>query len=291
MRSAGVTLLAFGALPAAAFAQQAQTAPAAPARPAPQAEPDVSDEPDIIVRGQRNLPGSVVGDIPPEEQLGPADIRSYGVSSVADLLTELAPQTRSGRGPDGFPVVLLNGRRISSFAEIRDLPTEAIARVDILPEEVALKYGYRADQRVVNFVLRQRFRAITAEAADRITTRGDRNQPQAELDLLNIRRDRRLNLHSSYRQSSALLESQRNIQATTLTGIDQAPYRTLLGFSRTMAVNGSYARNLGTKIGATVNARLEGSQGRGRQGLPTVSLLVPTTSPFAAAGQSVTPRR
>jgi len=33
-------------------------------------------EPDIIVTGARNLPGSVVGDIPPEVQLGPADIRS-----------------------------------------------------------------------------------------------------------------------------------------------------------------------------------------------------------------------
>ena len=80
------------------------------------------------------------GDIPPEIQLNQADIRAYAVSSVADLLTELAPQTGSGRG-SGMPVVLLNGRRISSFAEIRDLPTEAIERVDILPEEVALKYG------------------------------------------------------------------------------------------------------------------------------------------------------
>ncbi|MFX5252973.1 hypothetical protein ABTD06_19685, partial [Acinetobacter baumannii] len=80
------------------------------------------------------------GDIPPEQQLGPADIRSYGVNSVAELLTELAPQTYSGRGGGGAPVVLLNGKRISGFQEIRDLPTEAIARVDILPEEVALKY-------------------------------------------------------------------------------------------------------------------------------------------------------
>jgi hypothetical protein len=38
------------------------------------------------------------------------------------------------------------------FGGIRDLPTEAILRVDILPEEVSLKYGYRADQKVVNFV-------------------------------------------------------------------------------------------------------------------------------------------
>ncbi len=268
MRSLGVTLMALSGLPAMATAQQ-QPAPAVP-RTAPAAVPQDdanSDEPDIIVRGQRNLPGSVVGDIPPEEQLGPADIRSYGVSSVADLLNELSPQTRSGRGSGGAPVVLLNGRRISSFNEIRDLPTEAIARVDILPEEVALKYGYPADQKVVNFVLRQRFRAVTAELADKITTQGDRNNPQGELDLLNIRRDHRINLHSSYQQSSALLESQRDILPTIVNGVDQSPYRTLLGFSRNMSVNGSYARNILGNVGATVNARVEGTEGVSKQGL------------------------
>ena len=61
-------------------------------------------------------------------------------------------------------MLLLNGLRISSFRELRDIPPEAIERVDILPEEVALKYGYRADQRVVNFVLRQRFRSTAARA-------------------------------------------------------------------------------------------------------------------------------
>ncbi|MEG8028125.1 TonB-dependent receptor plug domain-containing protein [Sphingomonas aerolata] len=76
----------------------------------------------------------------------------------------------------GAPVVLLNGRRISSFSEIRDIPTEAIQRVEILPEEVALKYGYRADQKVVNFVLRRRFRAVTAEAIDRMPTEGARTR-------------------------------------------------------------------------------------------------------------------
>ncbi|MDA4834198.1 hypothetical protein NY536_22425, partial [Enterobacter hormaechei] len=60
------------------------------------------------------------------QQLDPADIRAYGVSSVSDLLTELSPQTTSGVG--GPPVVLLDGKRIAGFQEIRDIPTEAIAR-------------------------------------------------------------------------------------------------------------------------------------------------------------------
>ena len=139
-----VPLLAAGLLPLAA---QAQTAPAGPTpTPAPRgpAAGDDGDEPDdiVVTAGRTQQRGAVIGDIPPEEQLGPAEIRSYGVSSVADLINELSPQSRSDRGRSGAPVVLLNGRRISSFAEIRNIPTEAIARVDILPEEVALKYGY-----------------------------------------------------------------------------------------------------------------------------------------------------
>ena len=186
--------------------------PRKPARAAPRPAADAnSDEPDVIVTGQRNLPGAVIGDIPPEQQLGPADIRSYGVSSVSDLLTELAPQIRSDRGSGGAPVVLLNGRRISGFQEVRDLPTEAIARVDILPEEVALKYGYPADQKVVNIVLRRRFRATTVELADKQATEGGQNSPDANVDLLTIKGPGRFNVHLHYTQSSELTEAERDI--------------------------------------------------------------------------------
>ena len=144
-RIATLLTLALAATPTFALAQQAKAPPRPTAQPAPNSD-EGEDGPDIIVRGAKQ-PGSVIGDIPPEQQLGPADIRSYGVSSVTELLAELAPQTRSDRGSGGAPVVLLDGKRISGFSEIRDLPTEAIARVDILPEEVALKYGYKPIRR------------------------------------------------------------------------------------------------------------------------------------------------
>ncbi len=177
---------------------------------APPADQGSGDE-DIIVRGARQ-PGEVVGDIPPDQQLSPADIRSYGVSSVADLLTELSPQTRSGRGGGGAPVVLLNGRRISGFGEIRDLPTEAILRVDILPEEVALKYGYRADQRVINFVLRPRFRSVTLEAEGNAATAGGSAAEGGRFDILKITQGKRINFHVDYFERSALTEAERNIR-------------------------------------------------------------------------------
>jgi hypothetical protein len=280
MRSLGLVLAV--SMPAMAAAQQAPSRPAAaPAAQAPEQDEGAESE-EIVVTGSRKLPGAVIGDIPPDQTLGQAEIRSYGVSTVSDLLNELSPQTTSGRGSGGAPVVLLNGRRISSFSEIRDIPTEAIQRVEILPEEVALKYGYRADQKVVNFVLRRRFRAVTAEAADTQSTEGGGNTPKGSLDMLNIARDRRLNLHVEYTSSEPLTESQRDIlqpQRTANSGlgadgnvVDQRPFRTLQSATSTFTANSVYARNIFGNIGATINGRLESTDSRSLNGLPVVAL-------------------
>ncbi|PTQ61830.1 TonB-dependent receptor-like protein [Sphingomonas aurantiaca] len=281
MRTLGLVLAV--SVPAMAAAQQAPSTPATAAPAAQAAEPDeAAESEDIVVTGSRKLPGSVIGDIPPDQSLGQAEIRSYGVSSISDLLSELSPQTTSGRGSGGAPVVLLNGRRISSFSEIRDIPTEAIQRVEILPEEVALKYGYRADQKVVNFVLRRRFRAVTAEAVDTVPTEGGTNAPNAKLDLLTIARDRRVNLHVEYSAASALTEAERDIDATTPTAqsprgadnaiVDQRPFRSLQAATSTFTANSVYARNIFGNIGATINGRIESTDSRSLNGLPSATL-------------------
>jgi len=178
-----------------------------------QAQNADDEAPDIVVNGAHQAqPGAVVGDIPPELQYGPADIRAYGVSSVADLLAELAPEITSVRGRGGeAPAVLLNGRRISSFSEIRDLPTEAILRVDILPEEVALKYGYSADQKVVNIVLRRRFRALTVEGNGSTSTDGSGASGLGDFTLTRIHGDDRLNIDAKVQGADSLRESDRGL--------------------------------------------------------------------------------
>lgn len=153
----------------------------------------------------------MVGDVKPEQQLSPADIRSYGVSSVSDLITQLAPQADAGGGP---PVVLLNGKRISGFSEISDLPTEAILRVDILPEEAALQFGYPANQKVINVVLRRRFRSWTGELRAGTTTEGGRESGGATGTLVRIHGDNRTNITTEYAKANDLLESERGIVAT-----------------------------------------------------------------------------
>ena len=165
----------------------------------------------IVVNGLRDR-GRVLGDIPAEVTLNAQDIRAIGASSIAELLQELSPQTRSGRGRGGgMPIVLISGKRVSGFAEIRNIPPEAIERVEILPEEVALKYGYRADQRVVNFVLRERFRAVTSEIELGGPVQGGRTSAQGEANFLRLRNGTRLSLEGELRNDSLLREVDRNI--------------------------------------------------------------------------------
>jgi uncharacterized membrane protein YgcG len=242
---------------------------AANAEAATQAATDefADGEEEIVVIGQRER-GAVIGDIRPEVQLTPADIRSFGVNSVAELLEELAPQTRSERGRGGGgQIVLLNGLRISGFSEIRDLPTEAIQRVDILPEEVALKYGFAANQKVVNFVLRRRFRATTVELSDRIATEGGANRPEAEIDWLRITPEGRLSLSAEYERSGRLLESQRDI-------IGGTEFRTLLPSSSTASLNGVYARSIAEGVTATINGRVQRDDSKSLLGLSSDGSLI-----------------
>ena len=144
----------------AAFPGMAQVAPA------PNDDSAERDaQPEIVVTADR-IAGSVDSDFPPDLVLDQGAIASYGASSVTDLLAAISVQTQStrSRGGGGFPVVLLNGRRISGFAEVRDLPPEAIKRVEVLTEDVAIRYGFSPGQRVVNFILQDKFSAISGEA-------------------------------------------------------------------------------------------------------------------------------
>ncbi|MDB5699218.1 MAG: TonB-dependent receptor [Alphaproteobacteria bacterium] len=245
-------LLLTSSWPALAQVAAPPESPSPPTDRAP--DPDEEEPEEIVVTGSRNVAprGSVIGDIEPEIVLRSRDIRAYGASNLGELLAELSPLTGSiqGRGGDQ-PVVLLGGRRISSFREIRDLPPEAVTRIDILPEEVALKYGYRADQKVVNFVLRRRFEAVTADAETRLATGGGRWQHKADVNYLRIAQGSRLSADAEYQHAGPLFEDERNV-------IGADPDRTLLAASDSAKLNATYNRTLFGNISATLSGELEG---------------------------------
>lgn len=261
--------------------RQASPTPApAPARGSAGGGAGLDDETgdDIIVTGGR-LPGAVLGDIQPEQQLSAADVRAYGVNSISDLVSELSPQT------GGSPVILLNGKRISSFSEISDLPSEAIQRVDILPEQVALTYGYAPTQKVVNIVLRRRFRAELAQGRGGLSTDGGRESGSLNAAVMRIRGDNRFTLDVNYSRAADLLESQRGIIPTLPdNAIISDPdlitrYRTLSPATENASINATYARALGG-VSASVNARIAVSDSDSLQGLPALRLLLPAGNPF-----------
>ena len=293
--SAGLLGLAFPALaqpvtPASSAPPSPATQPAA-TPPAPAALPgdDTGDEEEIVVTGARPR-GSVVGDIPPENTLDARDVRATGATSISDLLDALAPQIGSGRGRGGgAPVLLLDGQRISGFRELRDIPTEAIQRVEILPEEVALKYGYRADQKVVNIVLRQRFRSTTAQASTAIATDGGYASENADLTRFLVQRRGRttLNLHAQH--NNMLTEADRIDQLTKSPPpgavIEAAPWaRSLAGRNTDVRASATINRTVFGNVAGTVNTELEHSEGLSFLGL-NPSLLEPlarTTSADSA---------
>ncbi|WP_062496718.1 TonB-dependent receptor [Gluconobacter potus] len=155
---------------------------------------------------------AVLGDAKPIMQIQADEIRSYGVDTAADLLTAIAPETRSGRGATGnTPVVLLNGKRISGMQEVNDLPFEAIARVEIFTEEEALRYGYPADERVVNIITVKNFRAVRMRAYGSTSTDGGGDDGVLGASFTKLSGEQRINLSARYEAQARLLDSDRGV--------------------------------------------------------------------------------
>lgn len=240
----------------------------------------LDDNGEILVIARPFLQGQVKTEQPPIVTLDEEDIAAYGVGSLQELLAALVPQTGTGRGRgDGAPVILLNGMRISSFREMRGLPPEAIRRVEVLPEQVALKYGYRPDQRVVNFILKDKFRSIGTETSLNLPARGGYAEAEEEATLTRIEKGARINITGDYQQRSALTEAERGI-ATTTSVAPGAPnpsdYRTLLAATRSGSVNATVARPLSGGAGLTLNALVQRDSSDSLNGLrssdPVLSL-------------------
>ena len=267
--------------PAPALAQDAPAPGPAGETATAAAQPDeeYADEEggqEIVVQGQKPR-GSVVGNIPPEKTLTSRDIRATGATSIQELLDSVASQIGSARGRSGGrPILLLNGQRISGFRELRDLPPEAIERMEILPEEVALKYGYAADQRVVNIVLRRRFNSTSAELRAKGATDGGYVSGQGDATRLILAQDTRTSLSFHAEANSALFESERDIVlqpvAPDTDAADPRPFRTLVAPHSDIRLSGTHNRTIFGDVSATLNLEAEREAGKARFGVPTGTL-------------------
>jgi hypothetical protein len=144
-----------------------ETATAQP-QPEPAAQPEqddlesasdtTTDGGEIVVRSGR-LRGQLFVDQAPLLELDETAIASEGVTSITDLIAQISARTGSarGRGGGGQPVILVNGIRIGSFREFANYPPEALARVEVFPEEVAQRFGFPPDRRVINLILKDNY--------------------------------------------------------------------------------------------------------------------------------------
>jgi iron complex outermembrane recepter protein len=241
---------------------------------------------EIVVVAEK-IPGQVEAAQPPIAVMDEEDIQAYGVNSITDLLDAISPQTGTGRGRGAtMPVILVNGQRISSFREIRDYPPEAIRRIEILPEEVALRFGYPPDQRVVNFILKDFFRSKVGELEFSEPTRGGTSTTSGQANLLTINKGKRLNISLRADYTSPLTDAERGVQETPSSiptvSTDPQPgnYRSLVDSTHDYTLNTTYTMPLSKKPLSgtiTINGTLARTDTTALNGLNTATVTDPTT--------------
>ena len=272
-----------------AWAQSASRAPGGASPPPHSAQTSTPDDAieQVTVTARRN-PSAAWTDVPAQIVLGPAEIGSYGASNLDELLGSLAPETGTARGRgDGGPVILLNGRRIASLNEIRSLPTEAIARVEIFTEDVALQYGYSADQRVINIVLRRFFRAITAEGDTGADGAGLGEKNQADIDDLALSPRGRVNLDGKLQSQNAFTQLERGVSAPGF-GLDDRADRTLAPDSTSGQVTGVWNHVFNRVIAETSSLSVQSSASQSLLGLENANQVIAAENNTQSAQGSFT---
>jgi len=280
--AAGVTDAAV--VPAAASATQQQAeAPAQPAEEEPESASDTgSVGNEIIVRSGR-IRGQLFVDQAPLLQLDETAIAAEGVTSITDLIAQISARTGSARGRGGGgPVILVNGIRIGSFREFANYPPEALARVEVFPEEVAQRFGFPPDRRVINLILKDNYSNRQADLEFEMPSRGGYSRNEQQLGILKIANGGRINANIQVEDTNILTEAERDVPQTpgsvSLVAGDpaQAEFRSLLADTFGLDANVSWAKAFiesGTSVSANINyAR---NESRSLDGLNTVVLTAP----------------
>ncbi len=177
--------------------------------------------PEIVVTTPR---GSASGGTSPLLELSPTELDAYGADSLNDLVDALRPLTRSSRS-DQTAVVLINGH-LAGQTEFDNLPREAIQRVEVLPESVALQYGFSENQRVLNFVLREHYSAVPIRATESGATEGGGEATAADASLARLNDEARVTMLASYKGNAWLRDSDRGIDVPDSASTTLLPDKT-----------------------------------------------------------------
>ena len=161
---------------------------------------------EIVVFGDR--PRDVFAGVVADTELDENDIAAYGFDTVGELIEQVGMEAD---GSSEGPVILINGQPSNGLADVSDLPSEAVSKIQVLPRGVGGRVGQSALRRVVNVVIKPDLEQVTGNGNSRLTTRGDAPALDGEANLLRLREGNRMSLVLRARQGDSLLESDRGI--------------------------------------------------------------------------------
>lgn len=281
---------------------------------AQEADEPVDKPGDIVVIGTR---GSAVTDIAPIATLDAETIAGTGATTTTELLRSIQGVTKAADGSD--PIFLLNAQRVSGYQEIGALPPEAIEKVEVLPEQAALRFGFPPTRRVVNFITKRNFRQIEAKASAGTTTRLGSATEKGDFGLTRLRGDSRLTLTLEARHTDPVRQSDRDIvpdpqipfdaignvivngqvlrvpetvadrsvpsaYGAGLRSFDLGPYRDLTANSDALKGEAVFATRIGKTLAGSFSLSAEQSRERTVGGPASAVLLVPASNPFSPFG-------
>ncbi len=239
---------------------------------------------EIVVSGRR-LNGQLDVEQEPLLELAAEDIAAEGVASIAELVTQITNQTGSarGRGGGGRPVILVNGIRVGSFREVFQYPPESLEKVEVFSEEIAQRFGFGADRRVINLILKESYSSLELEGEFEGPSRGGYLVNEQELGYLKITGGGRINANFTARDVSLLTESERDIvqtpgsQSDFASDPDQAEFRSLISDTRSLNGSLSFAKAFKSSgLSVSANAEYTRRDNLSLSGLNAVTLIDPS---------------
>ncbi|GMM94163.1 hypothetical protein [Qipengyuania sp. MTN3-11] len=250
-------------------------------------EEEILQEGEVIVVRADRLRGQLDVEQPPIVEYDAEDIKAFGAGSIADVIAQLEPATGSARGRNGGgrPIFLINGVRIGSFREFRSYPPEAIEKVEVFPEEVAQRFGYSPDRRVVNFILKNNYSSKEIEVGYEQPDRGGFSRNEQEFTLLQITDGARINVNLEANDASLLTESERDLvlvagqQSDVSTDPDPLRFRSLVADSASYQAEANYAKAF-IDSGSSISLNLTGNreESLSLSGIDGVTLTAPDGS-------------
>lgn len=156
---------------------------------------------DVEVRGRR---GAAL--VPPEIELGGAEIDALGAWDISEVLQRLGETHGVGEAP----LVIINGKRVANSGAFTGFPPDALLRAEVLPAEAAALYGGAPGQRVVNLVLQRQFQSHDGRATGGRPTQGGMSSLSADLRRSAIEGERTLQFGARVSRDTALRADERD---------------------------------------------------------------------------------